>query len=90
MKAHRKLILGGLAVMLSACSATKSPTAVPDSGLDVASPRYGVMYGSGNRTEGDEGADTSGTENYVQNTMAADSNETTATIAGGVMYGSGN
>jgi hypothetical protein len=47
------------------------------------------MYGSGNRSDGSEGQETS-TETYTDNTMAADSGETTATIAGGVMYGSGN
>jgi hypothetical protein len=88
MKAYPKLMIGGFAILLTACSAT-SPTAVPDSDV-IEGPRYGVMYGSGNRSEENEGEETSSTGDYAQNTMAADSGETTATIAGGVMYGSGN
>lgn len=90
MKPHGMPIFCGLAILLGACSAMKSPTAVADSHADAVNPRHGVMYGSGNRTDGDEGENTSGSQDRTQNTAAADSGEMTARIAGGVMYGSGN
>jgi hypothetical protein len=86
MNAYRKLMIGGFAILLTACSTTSPTTSTPDSDV-TAGPRYGVMYGSGNRSDdGNDGVETQTTEN----TMAADSGETTATVAGGVMYGSGN
>jgi hypothetical protein len=87
MKAHRRLILAALALALGACSSPTS-SAPPQSGqIDAATPRYGVMYGSGNRSSEEEGQ---GSTENVQTIMAADSVETAATVAGGVMYGSGN
>lgn len=88
MKAHKRLVFAGCMILLGGCSSPMGPATMDGSGKAGGDtyPRYGVMYGSGNRSGGDQ----EGGQQSAEAIMAADSVETTATVAGGVMYGSGN
>lgn len=83
----RVCIIASAAVLtLCGCSVSPTNTTADNSPASVPGASYGVMYGSGNRSE-DSPATTAAT-----NTSAADSTTESAASdqRGGVMYGSGN
>src|SRR5688572_15325839 len=80
MKRSRKLAVVALALVTAACS-VQGDSATP---LEPDGPRFGVMYGSGNRV----GDDTTATSGSLDQEAAATAGE--SAFMPGMGYGSGN